>query len=135
MRGCSGTAGFRRQRVLTTRRGRGRLTSDSGTIDAVTSASGPSASSSSRSKAGGRSRSEQLRLLLAGLLGGLAVAFALLNTDHVEVDWLLGSWSTPLIVVIVVSLLAGALLGFTLAKRAGRSSGRAAARAPAEHRG
>jgi uncharacterized integral membrane protein len=75
-----------------------------------------------------------MRLVLAGLLGGLAVAFALLNTGHVEVDWILGSWSTPLIVVIIVSLLVGALLGFTLAKRAGRS-GRAAARAPAEHRG
>ena len=100
----------------------------------MTSAPGPAAPSASRPKAGGRSRSEQLRLVLAGLLGGLAVAFALLNTDHVEVDWILGSWSTPLIVVIVVSLLVGALLGFTLAKRAGRS-GRAAARAPTEHRG
>jgi uncharacterized integral membrane protein len=94
----------------------------------------PTASSAGHPKTGGRSRSEQLRLLLAGLLGGLAVAFALLNTDHVEVDWILGSWSTPLIVVIVVSLLVGALIGFTLAKRAGRS-GRAASRAPVEHRG
>jgi uncharacterized integral membrane protein len=101
----------------------------------VTSASGTTASSPSRRKGGGRSRSEQIRLVLAGLLGGLAVAFALLNTGHVEVDWILGSWSTPLIVVIVVSLLAGALLGFIFAKRAGRSSGRAAARAPSEHRG
>jgi uncharacterized integral membrane protein len=73
-------------------------------------------------------------LVLAGLLGGLAVAFALLNTGHVEVDWILGSWSTPLIVVIVVSMLVGALLGFTLAKRAGRS-GRAAARRPAQRSG
>ena len=63
--------------------------------------------------------------MLAGLLGGLAVAFALLNTGHVEVDWILGSWSTPLIVVILVSLLVGVLLGFTLAKRAGRSATRA----------
>ena len=93
--------------------------------EAVTSASGPATSSPSRRKGGGRSRSEQVRLVLAGLLGGLAVAFALLNTGHVEVDWILGSWSTPLIVVILVSLLAGALLGFTLAKRAGRSATRA----------
>jgi uncharacterized integral membrane protein len=100
----------------------------------VTSASGAAASSPPRPKGGGRSRSEQLRLVLAGLLGGLAVAFALLNTGHVEVDWILGSWSTPLIVVIVVSLLVGALLGFILAKRAARP-GRAAARASAEPRG
>jgi uncharacterized integral membrane protein len=99
----------------------------------VTSASGSTASSPPRSHGGGRSRREQVRLVLAGLLGGLAVAFALLNTGHVEVDWILGSWSTPLIVVIAVSLLVGALLGFTLAKRAGRS-GRTARR-PAQHSG
>ena len=98
----------------------------------MTSVSETAASSPPRPGRGGRSRSEQVRLVVAGVLGGLAVAFALLNTGHVEVDWILGSWSTPLIVVIVVSLLVGVLLGFTLAKR---RSGRAAARAPAEHRG
>jgi uncharacterized integral membrane protein len=100
----------------------------------VTSASETAASSPRRPGRGGRSRSEQLRLVLVGLLSGLAVAFALLNTGHVEVDWILGSWSTPLIVVIVVSLLVGALLGFTVAKRAGQSR-RAPARASAERRG
>jgi uncharacterized integral membrane protein len=100
----------------------------------VTSASGTTASSPPRRRGGGRSRREQVRLVVAGLLGGLAVAFALLNTGHVEVDWILGSWSTPLIVVIIVSLLVGALLGFTLAKRTGRS-GQAAARRQTERSG
>jgi uncharacterized integral membrane protein len=72
--------------------------------------------------------------VVAGVFGGLAVAFALLNTGHVEVDWILGTWSTPLIVVILVTLLVGALLGFTLARR-GRGARQAAARAPADHRG
>lgn len=56
------------------------------------------------------------------MLAGLTVAFALLNTGDVEVDWIFGTFSTPLIVVIVVSLLVGALFGFALARR-GRSGG------------
>ncbi len=67
-----------------------------------------------------------MRLILAAVLGGLIVAFALLNLNRVEVDWILGTWSTPLIVVILVSLFVGLVLGFTLARR-GRRSGRAAA--------
>ncbi len=58
-----------------------------------------------------RTRAERLRLALAALLGGLVVAFALLNTAEVEVDWIFGTFNTPLIVVIIVSLLAGVLLG------------------------
>ncbi len=100
----------------------------------MTSASGPTASSPPRRRGGGRSRSEQVRLALAAVLGGLTVAFALLNTGDVAVNWIFGTFSTPLIVVILVSLLVGALFGFALAKRAARSQ-RSATRAPAEHRG
>jgi uncharacterized integral membrane protein len=100
----------------------------------VTSASGTAASSPPRSGRGGRSRSEQVRLALAAVLGGLTVAFALLNTGDVAVNWIFGTFSTPLIVVILVSLLVGALFGFVLAKRAARPR-RAATRAPSEHRG
>jgi uncharacterized integral membrane protein len=64
-----------------------------------------------------RSRSEQARLVAAGLLAGLAIAFALLNLGSVEVDWILDTWDTPLIVVIAVSTLVGAILGFVLARR------------------
>ena len=45
------------------------------------------------------------------------MAFALVNTDEVDVNWLLGTWSTPLIVVIAVSIVIGAGLGYLAARR------------------
>jgi uncharacterized integral membrane protein len=54
------------------------------------------------------------------VLAGLGVLFALLNTDEVDVNWLLGTWSTPLIVVIGVSMLIGAGLGLLVARRRSR---------------
>ena len=119
----------------TTPGGRGRLTLPSGNIYCV-SASGTAGTGPPRHSSGiaGRSRAEQMRLLLAMVLGGLAVAFALLNLDRVEVDWILGTWGTPLIVVILVSLFVGMALGFTLARR-GRRSARATSQPPADTRG
>ena len=58
------------------------------------------------------------RLVAAGILGVLAVVFAVINLDKVEVDWLIGSWQTPLIVVIAVSMLLGAGLDRLVARRA-----------------
>ena len=58
------------------------------------------------------------RLVAAGILGVLAVVFAVINLDKVEVDWLIGSWQTPLIVVIAVSMLLGAGLDRLLVRRA-----------------
>lgn len=86
---------------------------------AVTSASktarsNPAGPSGTRA---GRSRADQARLAVAAVLGGLTVAFALLNTGDVEVNWIFGTFSTPLIVVIVVSLLIGALFGFAFGRR------------------
>jgi uncharacterized integral membrane protein len=54
----------------------------------------------------------------AAVLGGIAVLFAVVNLDDVEVDWVVGSWQTPLIVVIVVSMLLGAGLDRVLVHRA-----------------
>lgn len=45
----------------------------------------------------------QGRLIAGALLGGLAVLFAVLNLDEVRVHWMVGTWSTPLIVVVVLS--------------------------------
>jgi uncharacterized integral membrane protein len=73
--------------------------------------------SPSRGATGGRSRKEKARLVVAGTLGGLTVAFGLLNLNQVEVNWILGTWETPLILVIAISLLVGALFGFALARR------------------
>jgi uncharacterized integral membrane protein len=69
----------------------------------------------------GRTRAEQARLVLAGLIGGLTVAFCLLNLGRVEVDWILGTWQTPLILVIAVSLLVGAGGGYAYGRRGRRA--------------
>ena len=65
----------------------------------------------------GMARREQVRLVGAGVLGALLVAFALLNLDAVEVNWLLGTWSTPLIVVILVATLFGMAIDRVLVRR------------------
>jgi uncharacterized integral membrane protein len=62
-------------------------------------------------------RSARSRPIAVLVLTGLGVLFALLNTDEVDVNWLLGTWSTPLIVVIAVSMLIGTGLGLLVARR------------------
>jgi uncharacterized integral membrane protein len=64
-----------------------------------------------------RSRRQQARLVVGLVLGGLGVAFALLNLDEVSVNWLVGTWDTPLIVVIAVSVLVGAALGLVVGRQ------------------
>jgi uncharacterized integral membrane protein len=54
-----------------------------------------------------RRPAQRARIAAACILGALAAAFAILNTGKVKVDWILGSWSTPLIIVIAVSFLVG----------------------------
>jgi uncharacterized integral membrane protein len=83
----------------------------------MTSAPDSTGSSPSGRKASGRTRAERARLVAAGTLGGLTVAFALLNLNRVEVNWIFGTWETPLIVVIAISLLVGALFGYAAARR------------------
>jgi uncharacterized integral membrane protein len=62
-------------------------------------------------------RSDQAKLIVAGVLGALIVVFALANLDEVEVDWLVTTAQTPLIVVIAVSFLAGAVTGALALRR------------------
>jgi lipopolysaccharide assembly protein A len=50
-------------------------------------------------------------------LAGLGIAFAAVNLDEVEVNWILGTWETPLIIVIALSILVGAALGFLVSRR------------------
>jgi uncharacterized integral membrane protein len=66
-----------------------------------------------------RGRREQLRTVAAFGLGGLGALFAVLNVDEVEVNWILGTWSTPLIIVIALSFVMGAGLGYLVAHRRG----------------
>lgn len=58
----------------------------------------------------GPRRSEQTRSILLGALILLAILFALLNLDKVEVDLIFGSPRIPLIIVIVGLLAAGAAI-------------------------
>ena len=50
-------------------------------------------------------------------LGALGVAFAVANLDEVKVNWILGTWRTPLIVVIALSMLVGSALGYLVSRR------------------
>jgi uncharacterized integral membrane protein len=65
-------------------------------------------------------RRERIRLIGALLLGALIAVFAVTNLDPVEVNWLFGTWSTPLIIVIGVSAAIGAALDRVVQHRAGR---------------
>jgi uncharacterized integral membrane protein len=59
----------------------------------------------------------EARQIAALVLAALGVAFAVVNLDEVKVNWLLGSWRTPLIIVIALSIVVGAALGFLVARR------------------
>jgi uncharacterized integral membrane protein len=64
-----------------------------------------------------RSRKERARVVVVAGVGVLAALFAILNLDEVEVNWIVGTFDTPLIVVIAVSILVGAALGYVAARR------------------
>jgi uncharacterized integral membrane protein len=66
-----------------------------------------------------RSRKENARTVALVVLAILATLFAAKNGKEVRVDWIVGSGRAPLIIVIVVSLLAGIVLTL-LAERLGR---------------
>ena len=61
-------------------------------------------------------RRQQARTIAAFGLGGLGVLFAVLNFDEVDVNWVLDTWSTPLIVVIALSFVLGAGVGLLIAR-------------------
>jgi uncharacterized integral membrane protein len=59
------------------------------------------------------------RQIAALALAGVGGVFCAVNLDEVKVNWILGTWKTPLIVVIALSLLVGATLGFLVSRRRG----------------
>ena len=66
-------------------------------------------------KPGRKDRTSNTELVRASslfILTALAIVFALLNLDDVEVHWAFGSGKAPLIVVIVISLLIGIVLTY-----------------------
>lgn len=62
-------------------------------------------------------RRERLRLAAAAALGALVVLFAVLNLDEVQVNWIVATWDTPLIIVILLSLLVGTAIGWIATRR------------------
>ena len=58
------------------------------------------------------SRKERGRTVALVVLAILATLFAAKNGKEVRVDWIVGSGKAPLIIVIVVSLLAGIVLSY-----------------------
>ena len=59
------------------------------------------------------------RQLAALVLAGLGIAFAAVNLEEVEVDWIVAESQTPLIVVIAVCTVLGAGLGYLVSRRRG----------------
>ena len=51
------------------------------------------------------------------VLAGIGGAFAVANLDEVKVNWILGTWRTPLTVVIALSMVIGAGLGYLVTRR------------------
>ena len=62
---------------------------------------------------------ERRRQALAFGLGALTVLFAVFNLDDVEVNWIIATGQTPLIVVIVLSMLLGAAIAFVVGRKRG----------------
>jgi uncharacterized integral membrane protein len=63
-----------------------------------------------RAKKGGMQRNERVRLVLTAIVAAVIAAFALLNLDKVEVNWIITTGDAPLIVVIALSFGAGILV-------------------------
>ena len=66
----------------------------------------------------------------------LLIAFGLSNRNDVPINWLVGTTSTPLILVILVSAVLGAILGAAAVRgRSKRAGSRAARRAASRSAG
>ncbi len=81
------------------------------------------------------------RALVPKTIAALAVAFLLIafglsNRNDVPINWLVGTTSTPLILVILVSAVLGAILGAAAVRgRSKRAGSRAARRAASRSAG
>jgi uncharacterized integral membrane protein len=63
------------------------------------------------------SRRDRTRAIAGFALGAVVALFAVLNLDEVKVSWIVGTWQTPLIIVISISVIVGAAIGWLLARR------------------
>ncbi len=68
-------------------------------------------------------RTVNVKLILLGLLAAVLLLFALLNTHEVGVDFVVDTWSAPMILVIAISALIGFGLGFLVRGHLANRSG------------
>ena len=64
-----------------------------------------------------RNRREQARTAGLVLLAVLITLFAVLNLESVKVNWIFGTGTAPLIIVIVASALCGIVLTYLVDRR------------------
>jgi uncharacterized integral membrane protein len=81
-----------------------------------------------REKPARRDHGFEAKTLVALLIGVLLIAFAVANSQKVEVDFLVTTAEVPLVIIIVISVLLGAVLGAFTAYRSHRPLARAARR-------
>ena len=62
-----------------------------------------------------RPRGERARQVAGVVALGLTVAFCVLNTQRVKIDWIVTTTHTPLIVALVVSAVLGMIAAYLLA--------------------
>jgi uncharacterized integral membrane protein len=60
------------------------------------------------------------RTIVAAVLAVLVILFAVLNSQDVEVDWVVTTTETPLVVVMALCAVAGLVIGRLLAWRRAR---------------
>jgi uncharacterized integral membrane protein len=65
-------------------------------------------------------KGQRARVAGAAGLGAVVMLFAVLNLDEVDVNWVLGTFSTPLIVVILLCIAAGMAIDRALVRRGRR---------------
>jgi uncharacterized integral membrane protein len=74
-----------------------------------------------RGNADNGGRKISTKAIVIGVVAVLLVIFAVLNTDDAQVNWILGTWETSLIVVILLSGVLGFVIGWLVRGR--RSDG------------
>ena len=65
-------------------------------------------------------KGQNTRVIAAASLGGVVTLFAVLNLDDVDVNWIFGTASTPLIVVILLCVALGMAIDRALVRRGRR---------------
>jgi uncharacterized integral membrane protein len=81
-----------------------------------------------RKKGAKPDRRFESKTLAALVLAALLIAFAVANSQKVEVDFLITTTDVPLVIVILIGVLLGAVLGATAHWRSHRTVVRAAKR-------